>query len=367
MELAIRILESCNLIMQHVSHRNAVVPAIAMTTEKRGSRVQLSVDLDLPGRQIGELRFRWSDNRCPLGFYASPVIKIGNSNYPTVMMIAGIHGDEFEGPAALMQLSSMLADKEVDGRVIIFPAINAQAMEATSRVSPLDGENLNRAFPGDPDGGPTAMLAHFLESSLIPKCDAVIDLHSGGKASVFEPCVLATRTQSTELFERNLDLARAFGLDYIWVLGSYNDDRSLNSAAARCGVPMIAAELGGGGGVDPAIVERAVSGLMRFLAHSGALKGNHGFASESGSTLVEISSAEQNLHSPARGLFQRKFSAGQFVARNQTAGWLHFIDEPDRGSIEIVFKQAGLALAHTNRGMVERGDMLALVASPVDS
>ena len=63
--------------------------------------------------------------------------------------------------------------------------MNAPALMDSSRVSPLDQITMNRAFPGDADGGPTQMLAHFIETRLLPLCDAAIDLHSGGKAAIF--------------------------------------------------------------------------------------------------------------------------------------------------------------------------------------
>ena len=328
------------------------------------TRVQITVDLDKPGVQIGDIMVRWSDNLCPLGYHSSPIIKLGDKTHPSVLMLAGVHGDEFEGPAALMQLARSLRHEELSGRAIILPACNFPAVSASSRVSPLDGENLNRAFPGDAGGGPTAMLAHFLESSLIPECDAVIDLHSGGKASVFQPCTLVTRTESADLFRRNLELAYAFGLPLIWLLGDFNDSRSVNSAAARKDVPMIAAELGGGGGVDPSIVEQTISGLERCLAQLGILKRSRQLRKKSDPLAVEINSALRNLYSPGRGLFQRKFEAGKFVEEKQCAGTLHFLEEPERPSVEIFFPVAGFVLAHTNRGMVARGDLLALIASP---
>jgi len=71
------------------------------------------------------------------------------------------------------------------GQVILIPALSFEAVKNSSRVNPLDNKNMNRAFPGDPNGTPTEMMADFLERELIPSCDAVIDLHSGGKASFF--------------------------------------------------------------------------------------------------------------------------------------------------------------------------------------
>ena len=129
-----------------------------MPTGPNQSRLTLTIDLARPGRQVGDLVLRWSDNRNPLGHYPLPVFCISRGSGPTVLMIGGVHGDEFEGPAALMRLAQDLREEDMTGRVILMPALNHPALNASSRVSPLDGQNLNRAFPGDRDGGPTAVL-----------------------------------------------------------------------------------------------------------------------------------------------------------------------------------------------------------------
>jgi predicted deacylase len=276
-----------------------------------------------------------------------------------VLLTGGVHGDEFEGPAALMRLLHDLQPGEVSGRVIILPALNAPALLDSSRVSPLDQANMNRAFPGDADGGPTQMLAHYIETRLLPLCDAAIDLHSGGKAAIFVPCVL---TQADgDLGERNLALARAFGAPYIWLAGRHNDDRSVNAAAARQNVAMVAAELGGGGGCDPDLSDFAELALRRCLHHLGVTQMQVA-AAQTASRSVEFTSPQQNFTAPAAGLFDRSFKLGDEVKAGQAAGWIHFVNEPQRPSLRLEFPHDGIVLALTNRGMVERGDCLALLA-----
>ncbi len=331
-----------------------------MPLEKRKSRIHCNIDLTREGRQIGDLLLRYSDNRQPLGFYPVPIACIANGDGPTVLLTGGVHGDEFEGPVALMRLIHSLSPQEIVGRVLILPALNMPALDASTRVSPLDHGNLNRAFPGDPDGGPTAMLAHFVEECLIPQCDAAIDLHAGGKASVFAPCALAARHHDTALFQSNLALARAFGTPFIWLLGAFNDDRSVNAAAARKKIPMIAAELGGGGGCDPVHAGFAEAGIRRCLGHLGVMDDQP--APTPPPRLIEIASADQNLYAPCHGLFDRAFAAGDEVEAGQDAGFIHLIGEPTRPPVRLVFGSSGIVLAHGNRGNVERGEMLALVA-----
>ena len=332
-----------------------------MTHQK--SRLCLTIDLSRPGRQTGDLMLRWSDNTNPLGYHPVPIISLKNGAGPVFLILGGTHGDEFEGPAAIMRLAARLKPAMIQGQVILVPGLNAPAFVASARVSPLDGANLNRAFPGDLNGGPTEMLAHYVETELLPLCDAVIDLHSGGKASFFQPCTLAAGTKDPELYATNLGLARAFGLPLVWRLGANNDDRSINSAADRVGVMMIAAELGGGGGVDPLITGQAEEGLLRCLAYLGVLE--HHAPPIPEPRVVEIASSLHSIYAPADGLFDRAICAGQNVMTNEVAGRFHFPAEPERESITLKFSEEGLVLAHCARGLVRRGELLALLAQDI--
>ncbi len=333
-----------------------------MTSPKLLSRLTLNVDLVASGKHVGDLMLRWSDNSNPLGYHPIPVISLKGAPGPTVLITGGTHGDEFEGPAAMMRLADKIDCQALTGQVILLPALNAPAFSTSSRASPLDGVNLNRAFPGDANGGPTAMIADYIERVLLPRCDGAIDLHSGGKASFFAPCALATQTSAPDLRAANLALARAFGLPLIWELGANNDNRSLNSAAERAGVPMIATELGGGGGVDPNITDVTEAGLMRCLAHLGVI----GDAPTLDQVRrVEIASGQHSIYAPGSGVFDRATSAGQDVKAGEIAGRFHFVMEPERPSISLRFAADGFVLAHTCRGNVSRGELLALVAQDV--
>ena len=310
---------------------------------------------------MGDLRLKHSDNRQPLGYVPIPVCVINGGHGPTVLLTGGVHGDEFEGPAALLELSRALTSQEVHGRIIILPALNAPALRAGSRVSPLDGGNLNRSFPGDPDGGPTAMIAHLVEEVLLPECDGALDLHSGGNAACFAPCTLAGRDRHGAVSRTNLALADAFGAPLVWVMGPLNDNRSLNAAATRKGIDMIAAELGGGGRVSPAALAIAHKGVRGFLKQMQVLEGP---LEHTSNRRVEFRSADQYLHAPRAGLFVPEFEAGDSVKAGQSAGAIYSVTEVERAPARLVFPVSGVILSQSHRGLVERGELLAAVAVP---
>lgn len=327
----------------------------------RPARIKSNIDLSKSGFQYGELMLPWSNNSVPLGYHPTPFISIKNGSGKKILIIGGNHGDEFEGPCAIMRLAQNIKYKELKGQVILIPALSFEAIKNSSRVNPLDNKNMNRAFPGDPNGTPTEMMADFLERELIPSCDAVIDLHSGGKASFFEPCTLPTKSKNKKLFDANMELAERFGLSLVWVLGPNNDNRSLNSAAERAGVAMIAAELGGGGGANPKITALAETGLINILHYLKILKLDKSKPPNEKIKKVELRNPDATIYAPAKGLFDRLVEAGQTVKIGQTAGWFHYFMEPERPSLELKFKHNGFILAHTNRGIVEKGEMLTLV------
>ena len=327
----------------------------------RPARIKSNIDLSKSGYQYGELMLPWSNNSVPLGYHPTPFISIKNGSGKKILIIGGNHGDEFEGPCAIMRLAQNIEYKELKGQVILIPALSFEAVKSSSRVNPFDNKNMNRAFPGDPNGTPTEMMADFLERELIPSCDAVIDLHSGGKASFFEPCTLPTKSKNKKLFDANMELAERFGLSLVWVLGPNNDNRSLNSAAERAGVAMIAAELGGGGGANPKITALAETGLINILHYLKILKLDKSKPPNEKIKKVELRNPDATIYAPAKGLFDRLVKAGQTVKIGQTAGWFHYFMEPERPSLELKFKHNGFILAHTNRGIVEKGEMLTLV------
>ena len=327
----------------------------------RPARIKSNIDLSKSGYQYGELMLPWSNNSVPLGYHPTPFISIKNGSGKKILIIGGNHGDEFEGPCAIMRLAQNIEYKELKGQVILIPALSFEAVKSSSRVNPFDNKNMNRAFPGDPNGTPTEMMADFLERELIPSCDAVIDLHSGGKASFFEPCTLPTKSKNKKLFDANMELAERFGLSLVWVLGPNNDNRSLNSAAERAGVAMIAVELGGGGGANPKITALAETGLINILHYLKILKLDKSKPPNEKIKKVELRNPDATIYAPAKGLFDRLVKAGQTVKIGQTAGWFHYFMEPERPSLELKFKHNGFILAHTNRGIVEKGEMLTLV------
>src|SRR5580704_6615536 len=145
-------------------------------------------DLERDGKALSHLGLPLSVDSSPYFQIKVAICVIGNGAGPSVLLMAGNHSDEYEGE--LSRLIRKLDPARMRGRVTILPLANTPAVMAARRCSPLDGGNLNRAFPGDPGGTPTQRLAHFLETELFPRHDVVFDIHSGGTSMAHLLCAL---------------------------------------------------------------------------------------------------------------------------------------------------------------------------------
>jgi uncharacterized protein len=109
------------------------------------SRLTAEIDFDRDGKQHGFIRLPYSVHRSAYGWIPIPVACIKNGDGPRVLLMAGNHGDEYEGQVALGKLIRSLEAEKVHGRIIILPSANFPAAMAGMRTSPLDEGNLNRS------------------------------------------------------------------------------------------------------------------------------------------------------------------------------------------------------------------------------
>jgi predicted deacylase len=194
----------------------------------------------------------------------------GSPDGPTVSVVGGIHGDEFEGVVACLRLADELADRPLRGRLRLIPVAHEAAHVASVRSSPVDGLNLARTFPGDPTGGPTERLADALRRHVIDGSDLFVDLHSAGTAYAM-PLLVGWTDDGCAACAASRRAAEAFAAPVLWRHpGPVPAGRTL-SAAHAAGIPSIYAEAAGGGTVTAAHVEAYVAGVRRVLALLGLL------------------------------------------------------------------------------------------------
>lgn len=328
------------------------------------TRISCTIDLEAPGRQSGVLAVSHSDNEHAYGIIGVPIATIANGYGPTVLVTAGNHGDEHEGPLIVRRLFRELAAKNVRGRIVLMPSLNHPAVLADARVSPVDGGNMNRAYPGAADGTPTFAIAHYVESALLPLCDAALDLHSGGKASEFLPCAFLVRSGDPGFLAAKLAAVQAFGAPTVTVVGSTADTRSLSAAADRHGVVNMATELGGGGTVGIEALRIGYEGTMRWLVHCGVLQTADVPEAES-SRYLRTRDRDDFVMAPVDGVFEPAVALGDAVAAGDTAGVVHRIDDPFGESRAVTFRADGVVVCRRVPARARAGDWLFHLGEPV--
>jgi predicted deacylase len=210
------------------------------------------------------------------GLATFPLIVIaGVRPGPTAAVIGGVHGDEYEGPAALLSLPDAVAPQALAGRLLIVPVANLAAFASGTRTSPVDQQNLARIFPGDPSGTLSYRLAHALFTRVVATADFVVDCHSGGVRLAFLDVAGFYGPDdhvSAALSKRSLELAKDLGLSRLWRLPARAG--VLSYEAMRRGIPATGAEIGGRGGCLEADWRAYAMGIRHILARHGMIEEN---------------------------------------------------------------------------------------------
>lgn len=190
----------------------------------------------------------------------------GQAEGPTLLVLGGVHGDEYEGPHAVRTVFRELAADQLRGTFMGVPVTNVPAFEAGTRSSPLDGLNLARVFPGSRDGTATERIAYQVGHHLIARCDQLIDLHSSGTHAAM-PTLAGYYAHDSEVGQRSRAAAFAFGAPVVWGHPTVAPGRTVSEATERR-IPWLYTECPGGGWLHQdtaALYARGVTNVMRQL------------------------------------------------------------------------------------------------------
>jgi predicted deacylase len=330
------------------------------------SRIVAEVDFAMNGCQRGYLRLFHSVHSSAYGFIPIPIVVLKNGEGPTALFVSGTHGDEYEGQVALCNLTKSLDPARIQGRVIILPAANFPAAIAGRRTSPIDEGNLNRMFPGDPDGTVTQQIAYYIEHELVPLADLVCDLHSGGSSLMYAPAALLGGYRRDADNARGIAALKAFGspLSYI-VEANQGGDRTLSGGAIRHNVLALGTELGGSGHVTRAALRIAERGVNNLLVHLGILPESERIAPDEPQRFLEVGGADYYVYAPESGLCEPLVELGDMVKAGQPAAQIHFPETPWAEPITAHFAHDGFVLCKRMPGRSMRGDCLFHLGSDI--
>lgn len=333
------------------------------------TQVRASVDFDRPGIQHGNLYVPYSYN---LGGWASmmlPVTVLNGGKGPTALVMAGNHGDEYPGPVAILNLMRQLKLDEVLGRMILIPALNPPAVKASTRLSPLDGKNMNRSFPGNAYGTVTDMIAHYLTTELFPRADIVVDIHTGGRSVDFYPCAHMHLVPDLDQRRKMVGGTLAWNTDFAFLYADIAGTGLLPVEAERQGKIVITTEMGGGEPIPARVHRMCQAGLRNVMIHLGVLQGEFQTRGDLGlpaTRWVQSLDWQDYRFAPESGLYETLVDLGADVAADQPVGQLHFIECPQRPPVQVIAPTAGVLLATRGPSMVAQGDCVACIAHDVD-
>jgi hypothetical protein len=149
---------------------------------------------------------------------------------PTVLITAGIHGDEINGVEIVRQIIAKGINKPKKGTIICIPVINVFGFIHMDREFP-DGRDLNRVFPGTKGGSLASRVAHKLITEIVPHADLIMDFHTGG-ADRFNSGQIRIKKKEPVLNE----LAEVFGAPFVYY--SKNLNKSFRNTCYKLGIPI---------------------------------------------------------------------------------------------------------------------------------
>lgn len=321
------------------------------------------IDWDSTGRRLYQVPFTldgaWARLRLPLYIACAP--RPGK----TIVAIGGTHGDEYEGPIGLKNLINTFDPTTlVAGRLIVIPVLNVPAFKAAQRVSPLDGGNMNRAFPGKADGTLTSRIARFVTDEVLARADVVIDIHAAGAGMEIARCASFHEVTDPAQYRAMTETALLFGMPFVMVYSGGFGAGLLTEQAEALGKITIGGEFGYGASTDLQGVRWAHGGVLNVMRHYGLLSSpvvNLVPPDVDRQRVVVATDIDRYITAPLRGISEPLVPLGAFVTRGTPVARLHDFDRIDEPGVTIVADSDGYVLMRRFRAETEQGDMIMVI------
>ena len=252
---------------------NSTSPIFLLTGRKRDAFHLKNVTVQPGQKWHGELELANGEIRLPA------TVLHGHGTGKTMLITAGVHAGEYVGIQAAIELAQKLKIEKVTGTVIIIKALNRPAFEARKGSMGLtDGKNLNREFPGNPDGTEMERLAWAVSQELQPVADYYIDLHSGDDYEKLTPYVYYAGAAAEEVVSFSRQMAEQVDVPYMVKSnvasgGSYNYAASQGISVQESGGESGLIERGGMGDWTYEEVRSTRRDVRNILCHLGIYQG----------------------------------------------------------------------------------------------
>jgi predicted deacylase len=327
------------------------------------------IDFSLPGKSHYQIAFHLDGS---WGYSLVPLTVIngkGGANPNGVICFGGTHGNEYEGQIAVKRLCSDLDPDRMTGRVILVPQLSESACRASSRTSPLDGVNMNRAFPGNPRGSISYRIASFVKNHLFPQARVVIDIHAGGVEGAFPVCTsfhpILDPAQRAEIAK----VSRLFDTGFAFIYSSAMATGLLTDEAEAEGKIALGGEFGAGASTDAVGVRHAYEGIRNVLRHYGLLEGEILKIRENGAgptKLIRADKLDSYVPAPRDGVWEPVVRPGDEVRQGQLLGRLHDFSDHSSPAFDVVAPRCGIVAMLHLAARPTKGQTLFVVAEQVD-
>ncbi|GAB5460556.1 MULTISPECIES: N(2)-acetyl-L-2,4-diaminobutanoate deacetylase DoeB [Hoeflea] len=327
-----------------------------------GNPITSTIPLDEDGEHHGFLRLPYSRDDSAWGSVMIPITVIKNGVGPSALLTGANHGDEYEGPIALMDLAMSLKAGDIEGRVIILPAMNYPAFRAGTRTSPIDRGNMNRSFPGSPSGTVTEKIADYIQTVLLPEASIVLDFHSGGRTLDFIPFASAHVLENKEQQAACVAAVEAFNAPYSMIMLEIDNVGMYDTSVEDQGKTFVTTELGGGGTSTARSNAIAKKGVRNVLKHAGIMKGELDL---SASVMLDMPDDDCFVFSHDDGMIEAMKDLGEEVEKGEIVARVWPVDRTGRPPLDYRARRSGILASRHFPGLVKAGDCVAVIAVKV--
>ena len=292
-----------------------------------------------------------------------PVVTVirGPSPGPTVALLGGVHGDEYEGVIAATAIARMLQTELVRGIVRVAAPAHPAAWAARTRRSPIDGADLARVFPGRTGGSATEQVAHAITEHLIRGSDLLVDLHSAG--SGFEMPFLCGYHGDGDHGIESQRYADAFAARYTWRHDGWPAPGRSLTAAIELGVPAIYVEGHGGRSIRADELRGYIDGVRR-LVHLLGMLADAPPRSHDPVRVRGAGNTDAGILAPSAGYLVVGNRVGDTVERGDVIA--RIVDVAGTHLADIIAPNAGVLMLLRRDALVSAGDTVCIVASAGD-
>ncbi len=265
---------------------------------------------------------------------------------PTVLLTAGIHGDEINGVEVVRQVIAKKISRPKKGTIICIPILNIFGFLNAERTFP-DGRDLNRVFPGTKTGSLASRVAYHFTQEILPLADYCLDFHTGG-AQRFNAAQIRVAPDSAKL----LKLAEIFNAPFTVI--SSNLSKSYRFTCAKQNIPSLLFEGGKSLDSDKHIVKQGVDGVLRILAHLDML--DPAFTPHESKHTTVIIEKSRWIRAQKSGLLHVKIACNKYVEKDE---FLATITDPyGQMRFKVKAPNAGYIINVNHAPIVHQGDAI---------